>query len=119
MLVGDVVRLQRPPESTLDFGDTLGTRHWREGGFEQPMLLEALPISAAGADRHIGVSGPEIAQLIARRHPNGEVGMLHLEAAQRPSEPCVGKRMRRRDREKQLILLAMTGEGRFDRVEGA
>ena len=45
--------------------------------------------------------------------------MLHLETAEAPREPGVGEGMRRGDRQQRLVFLAMAGEGRLDRVEGA
>src|SRR6185369_8364085 len=45
--------------------------------------------------------------------------MLHLEGAEAPGEPSVGKSVRGGDREKRLIFFAMAREGSFDRIEGA
>ena len=86
---------------------------------EQPMFLHAFPAAAAAADRDIGVAAAQVAQLVAGRHPDCEVGMLHLERAQPPREPGVGESMRGGDRQQRFVFLAMAGECRLDRVEGA
>ena len=57
--------------------------------------------------------------LVAGRHPDRKVRMLHLESAQPPGQPGVGEGVGGGDREQRFIFLAMACERGFDRIEGA
>src|SRR5262249_26069285 len=83
----DVVRSEPAPKLPLHNSDALRARHRREARFEQPVVLHSLPVPAPGADRDVGVAGAKVANLVAGRHPDGEVGMFHLEGAKPPGKP--------------------------------
>src|SRR3954470_7687396 len=60
VLMRNVGRLEPSAKLRFDLFDAVRTRHRREARLEQLVVLEALPIAPAGADRDIGGARPQI-----------------------------------------------------------
>jgi len=117
VLMGQVPRFQPATEPSFDLGNALGARHWSEVRLKQPVFLKTFPPAAAAADRDVGIAAAQIAKFVAGRHPDGKIGMLHLERAEPPRQPGVGEGVRGGDGQERFVLLPVAGEGRFDRIE--